>query len=171
MSLINSYICPECGNHFPLFLKPSIIVRRGFFSRPDLKCQNCGQICRPRTDVSSALIAWPITAVYIGLLFYALRTGVFKELYRAVWWLYVLFIILFLLAPLFLSIRRGFKLIKAQNDRKAEKSRLRKSLPIIGTALFLALFGYYSKDWSNVIIGVVVGVAVYFVYNQFRQKT
>ncbi len=98
------------------------------------------------------------------------RTDVFRELYRAAWWLYLLFIFVFLLAPLFLGIRRGLKLIKAENDRKAENSRLWKSLPIIGAALFLILFGYYSKDWSNVIIGVLVGVAVYLVYNHFRQK-
>jgi hypothetical protein len=170
MSLLNSYICPRCGNHFPLFLKPSITVRRGFFSAPHLKCQNCRQLCRAKIHFKSALIVWPITAAYMGLMFYSVRTDFVRNLYKNAWGLYFFLSFLFILMPLFLGIRRGFKLVKVQDDKKSHETRLHKSMPVIASVLFLGLFGYYTNDWSNVVIGIVVAIIAYSFYNYFRRK-
>lgn len=170
MSVVNSFSCPSCGNQFPLWLKPSLQVRRGFFSKPDLKCQQCGHICRSKIDVSSALIAWPITALYTSAMFYTLQTEFFREFRKDFLLLYILFVWLFILAPFFLGLRRGFKLIKVQNESISNKSTIIKNLTAVITAVFLILFGYYSKDWSNVIIGVVVGIVVYLFINHFRLR-
>jgi len=170
MSLLNSYICPTCGNYFPLFLKPSITVRRGLFSTPYLKCQQCGQLSRPTIDFKSALISWPVVVLYMGLVYYAVRTDFFQDIYRNALWLYLCLVFIFFLMPLFLGIRRGLKLVKVQDDKEIKKTRLRKWLLIIGIALFLGLFGYYTNSWSNVIIGIVVAVIVYLVFNRFRQE-
>ncbi len=169
MSVVNSFFCPSCGNQFPLWLKPSLQVRRGFFSKPDLKCQQCGQICRSRIDITSALIAWPVTVLYVGSMLYAVRTEFFREFRRELF-LYIPFVWLFILAPLFVGLKRGFKIIKVQDANASKKSTILKGLIIGITAVFLILFGYYSKDWSNIIIGVVVGIVVYLFYNHFRQK-
>ncbi len=74
------------------------------------------------------------------------------------------------LIPLFLGIRRGLKLVEVQDDKEIKKISLRKWLIIIGIALFLGLFGYYTNSWSNVIIGIVVAIIVYLVFNRFRQE-
>ncbi len=170
MSLINSYICPKCGNEFSLFLKPSIIVRRDFFSAGYLKCQHCGQLSRAKIDFKSALISWPMVALYMGLIYYAARTDFLRIIYRNAWWLYFWIVFTIFLIPLFLGIRRGFKLVKVEDDKQVKRTSLRKWLLIIGVTLFLGLFGYYTKNWLNVIIGIVVGTVVYAVFYHFRQK-
>ena len=170
MSLLNSYICPKCGNHFPFFLKPSITVMRGLFSAPYLKCQQCGQLSQSKIDFKSALISWPIVVLYMGFMYYAARTDFFRVIYRNAWWLYFWIVFTFFLIPLFLGIRRGFKLVKVKDDKQINKKTLYKWLLIIGATLFLGLFGYYTKNWLNVIIGIVVGTVVYAVFYHFRQK-
>lgn len=170
MSLVNSFFCPSCGKQFPIWVKPSQQVRRGFFSKPDFKCQHCGQTCRSRIDFTSALIAWPITALYTSAMLYAVQTEFFREFRKDFLLLYIPFVWLFILAPFFLGLRRGLKLIKAQNESVSKKSTILKGLTVVITTAVLILFGYYSKDWSNVIIGVVVGIVIYLFYNHFRQK-
>jgi hypothetical protein len=144
-------------------------MKTNFFAKPDLKCPHCGQISRSRIDITSALIAWPITVLYVGSMLYAVRTEFFREFRRELF-LYIPFVWLFILAPLFVGLRRGFKIIKVPTEKQSEKINLKKGLYIVATALFIGLFGYYSKDWFNVFIGLVIGIIVYAVYNHFRHE-
>jgi hypothetical protein len=101
---------------------------------------------------------------------YAVRSEFFRDIYRRALWLYIPFVWFFILAPLFVGLRRGFKLIKAPSEKQSEKINLKKTLYIVATAACIGLFGYLSKDWFNVFIGLVIGIIVYAVYNHFRQE-
>jgi hypothetical protein len=171
MSLLNSYICPKCGNQFPLFLSPSTTIRKGLFSAPDLKCQRCGQISHAKVDFKSAVICWPLVGLYMVIMHYALRSEFFRNINKNAWWLYVVLVFVLYLLPLLTVIRRGFKLVVIQDNSQIKKTSPLRWLPLLGIILFLSVFGYYTHNWSNVIIGTMVGIIVYSVYYHFRRET
>ena len=71
---MNSYSCPKCSAQFPLFIRPSMTIRRGLLV-PYLKCANCGQISRGKINYFSAIWIWPLTiSAFAGI--YILRSSV-----------------------------------------------------------------------------------------------
>ena len=61
-SLLNSFVCPQCGKRFPIYPRYSQRIKRGVISLfPDLRCSNCEAICRAVVDAKSAVWAWPVT--------------------------------------------------------------------------------------------------------------
>ena len=171
MSLLNSYICPNCNNPFPLFTKSSVTIRTSFFLTPDLKCQKCGQLCHVKIDHKSALIAWPAAAAYIGFILFILHNApISRYLHGEGWWLYIILGAVLVFAPFFVVIRRGFKLVKVEGDQKNEKTKYRKWLVIFYILMSCALLGYYTKDWSYVIFCIVAFFVIRSVFYSLWQK-
>ena len=162
MSLFNSYYCPSCNKPFPLFMRPSFRINRGLLA-PYLKCLGCGQISRAKINFISAVWIWPLSLCLFIVIIYILRTHLFYQLplllYTAV--------VGISLIPVFIGIRRGFKLVKV-DDRDTKQSRPYKWLiPISGLALFSLAIGYYTRDWLNVVIGITIGLIVWALFYSF----
>jgi len=161
MSYLNSYICPKCNKPFPIFIRPSIRINRGLLA-PYLKCFNCGQVCRQKIDFMKALWIWPLTICFFVTAIYILRTF----LYRAVPILYILVVIVFFY-PVFIGYRRGLTLVRVDdNDMRQNKSH-KWFIPASGLILFSLLFGYYTRDWVNVVIGIIIGLIVWAFFYHF----
>ena len=71
--------------------------------------------------------------------------------------------------PLFAGLRRGFTLVKVEAGRKAISAK-KKWLMVICLVVFLILLGAYTRNWSNVIIGLIVGFSVYGIFYYFSKK-
>jgi DNA-directed RNA polymerase subunit RPC12/RpoP len=162
MAFFNSYICPQCKTQFPFFIRPSMRINRGLLA-PYLKCPNCGQVCRQKIVVISALWIWPLTLCFYIAVVYTLRTFLnYKELPI----LYILVAIVSLF-PLFIGYRRGFKLIRVEEDGARQSKSQKWLIPAAGLTLFFLLFGYYTHDWVNVVIGVIINLIVWAVFYHF----
>ena len=162
MSFFNSYICPQCKTQFPFFIRPSMRIRRGLLV-PYYKCQNCAQICRPKINFKSAIWIWPITICYFLAMTYLLRP-------LGSTLLYILIVLLVVLLPFFIGLRRGFILVSVDHN-KIEKNRFLKwILPATFIILFSLLFAYYTHDWINVFIGVIIGLLAWAFFYYFSGK-
>jgi hypothetical protein len=166
---INSSFCPKCHYRFPLLIRPSMRERRGIFSFPRLHCPSCGQICRVKLDWKSAIWAWPFTIVITGAMLYLMRnSNFFRSLRHYSEVLYGLSSVIVFI-PLFAGLRRGFTLVKVEAGRKAISAK-KKWLMVICLVVFLILLGAYTRNWSNVIIGLIVGFSVYGIFYYFSKK-
>src|ERR1043166_5658415 len=78
LSLVNSFVCPQCERHFPIFPRTFQRTTRGNFSLfPYLRCSNCEAICRAVVNVRSAMWAWPVSILMLGLWYATLKTTSF----------------------------------------------------------------------------------------------
>lgn len=164
MSLLNSYICPECSKLFSFFIRPSLVINRGLLA-PYLKCPHCGQISRPKIEIFIALWVWPLTLILFVIWIHTLRT--FFDYKLTI--LYVLWVILSLI-PFIIGLRRGFKLVKVEKENGRPSSLYKWILPLFGLILFSFFWGYYTHNWHNVFIGNVVGFIVWGFYCHFSNK-
>ena len=127
----------------------------------NLICPECGQICHPKIDAKSALISWSMTILFVGATLYVFRTTAFmKYIYNNALLIYILLVWLFMLMPFFVGFRRGFKLVKAKNERKSFRW-----LSWFFILLFAVVFGVYTQDWTNIIIGFVVFGVVHTIFS------
>ena len=172
MSILNTFICPHCGNQFPIFIKPSMTTRRGFFSKPDIQCQKCGQLCRAKIDFKRSLIVWPLTAVYLVIMYFLLEASQLpcKLNKEGLWLLSIIVVFSVFLIPILVGIRSGFILIKAQDDMPTRHQRLRELMQILFVGVFCIGFGYYTGDWMEIIIGLVVGIIISLIFYILRKK-
>ncbi len=173
MSVLNSFICPNCGNQFPLFIKPSMTNRRGFFSKPDIQCQKCGQLCRAKIDFTRSLFAWPLTAVYAVLIIFLLQTSELPcKLYKEGYWLITFIVLAFIyIIPIIIGIGEGFKLIRAQDDVATGHPKLLVLIQILFVGLFCIGFGYYTGNWMNIMIGLVVWIIIHSLFYIRRRSS
>ena len=165
MSFLNPYSCPKCGAQFPLlFIQPSMRIRRGFLS-PYLKCANCGQISRQKINYFRAIWIWPLSISAFAEITHILQS----YLYFGSPILYIL-IVWILLVPFFIALRHGFTLIPIEEKQK-EQGRINKWLiPVSVIAIFMLLFGYYTQDWLNVIVGIIIGFGVWAIFYYFSKE-
>ena len=162
MSILNTFICPYCGNQFPIFIKPSMTIRRGFFSKPDIQCQKCGQLCRAKIDFKRSLIFWPLTAVYFVIMYYLLEASQLtcKLNKEGLWLISIIVVFTVFLIPILVGMRSGFILIKAQDDMPTRHKIIRGLMLILFVGVFCIGFGYYTGDWMEIIIALVVGIII-----------
>jgi len=160
MASFNSFRCPKCERLFPLVISPSMRINRGLLT-PFLKCRNCGQISRQKIDFPRAVWIWPITVGVFGLLIYAPRYLTYTGSPVDKLFQFIAFLSLF---PFFLSLRSGMKLVVVEDIHAKQNKSTNWFMPLIFILLFSMLFGYYTHDWSNVVIGLIVGILVWAVY-------
>ena len=161
MSFLNSYSCPKCNAQFPFFIRPSIRIRRGLLA-PYLKCANCGQISRAKINYFSAIWIWPLTISAFAGIIYLLRSYLYCELPI----LYIL-IVCMLFFPFFIALRHGFTLIPIEEKQKEQGIINKWLIPVSVIAIFMLLFGYYTQDWLNVFVGIIIGFGVWAIFYYF----
>lgn len=163
MHLLNSLKCPSCGEMFPLFIPFSNRIRRGVFSNPDVKCENCGQICRARISWKNAIWSWPLTFALLAAVIFLFRNlPLLRSLRHDNLLLYVL-----LAGPLSGSIiglgaRRGFVLIGAEEAELARYSRrwIRRGISIACTVAFWAFLGFYTNRWGAIFAMATISLII-----------
>lgn len=70
----------------------------------------------------------------------------------------------------FVGLRRGMKLVKIE-DSDIKKDNITKwYLPTAVITVFSLLFGYYTHDWPNVLMGIIIGFVVWGFYYCFSRK-
>ncbi len=161
MHFMNSYKCPQCKVPFPLIIRPSMRMNRGLLA-PYLKCPNCGQVCQQRIDPLVAIWIWPITIGLFVSVVYLLQ----RVLYIRATLFYIFLVIVFLF-PLMLGIRSGLKLEKIENYNIKLNINRAVILPLIGMAVFAFSYYYCSRDWLNIVLGIIIGFAVWGIYYYF----
>ena len=169
MASLNSYYCPKCGTAFPLFIRSSMRINRGLLA-PFLKCPNCGQISRTKFDFIRAVWIWPINIGLFALLIYAPRYITYSgsgtdNLFRLMAFLYMF--------PFFLGLRSGMKLVEVDAASTLKQNKYRKWIvPLFLIILIDMIYGFYTHDWLNVVIGFIVGLIAWgFYYRLSRRNT
>jgi hypothetical protein len=165
MRIFNSFVCPQCNNCFPIFIRPSLRINRGLLT-PYLKCPECGQVCRQKINFRRALWIWPLTICFFVAVVYLLRMFLYSEAR-------ILYIIAVIVAffPVFIGYRLGLKLVRVEKPDVRQRKSYKWFIPAGGLVLFSLLFGYYTRDWINVAIGIIVGLIVWaFFYRFFGNK-
>ena len=165
MSLLNSYVCPDCNKQFPLFIRPSIRINRGLLV-PYLKCPNCGQIFRSKIEIFTAVWVWPLTLILFAVWIHTLR--IFFDHKLTI--LYIL-IVMISFIPFFGGFSRGFKLVKVEKEKGGTNSLHKWILPLAALILFSFLLGYYTHNWHNIFIGNFVGFIVWGFYYYFSNRS
>lgn len=126
---------------------------------PYLKCPDCGRICRQAVDVANAAWAWPLTLGVFVLIVHVAR----EYLSYAAREVYLVFITV-LIPPLVIGMRRGLVLIPVEEEH-LEKRLVRKwVIPLGGMVALLLMFGLYTGSWSNMFIGLIVGLFVWAMF-------
>lgn len=141
-------------------------LNRGMLA-PYLKCPDCGQISRQEILFKRAIWIWPLT---IGLFLLALAL-LRRYLYAEAQVLYVA-IGIAMLVPVVVGYRLGMRLVavELQEDRRGGAARW--FVPILALIVFSVLFGYYTRDWTNVVVGAVVGsvtLAIFYYLGRRNQ--
>lgn len=172
MSLLSLYTCPHCKNPFPLFIKPSMAIRRSFFQSPDLKCQNCGQLCRMRINHR---IFWPFIVAYSGGFWIILEYAQpFRHVHGAGEWLYFLLFCVVIMIPFFIVIQRGGVTLVALRKGEQDEQEKYNWVPLVAFVIFALLFGFYTGEWSNILFAIavnfVVGLVFYFLTTSSGKK-
>jgi hypothetical protein len=158
MSFLNSFVCHKCGEPFPFFIRPAIRINRGLLL-PYLKCQNCGQLSQQKIDVLSAAWVWPLSIGLFMAAVYALRNFLNGESH----FLYLLIVVM-LLAPLFIGLRKGLKLVPVNNNQKSQSMLNKWVIPLICITLCALIFGYYTQDLLNVVMGFSIGLIAWLLF-------
>jgi len=167
MPIFNSLVCPQCNYHLPFFIKPSLRISRGLLA-PYLKCPQCGQICRQKIYLLRAIWVWPLTVCFLLAEVYDLRVFLIF-LYHGALILYIMAAVMALF-PLFIGLRLGKHLVKVETHALT-RSRFRKwFMPTAGLILFSLLFAYYTRDWVNVMIGIIIGLVVWAFFYSFGKR-
>lgn len=166
MSFYNSYICPHCNKYFPIFIRPSMRINRGLFA-PYLKCPNCETVCQQKFDIKNAFWAWPIA---IGFLVATGSVPKFSLFHNAPL-LYIILVAISLL-PVIVFLRRGFRLVKKEDNSIGQNAFYKWFLPLAVIFVFASIFGLVTHDWLNVAFGIIIGFSVwaFFYYYSVRKK-
>jgi len=164
MSIPNSYVCPRCNNCFPIFIRPSLRINRGLLA-PYLKCPKCGQVCRQKIDFMRAIWIWPLTICFFIAVISVLRMFLFSEAR-------ILYIIgaVGTLFPVFIGYRMGQKLVGVEKPNVKQSTSHKWFIPVGGLILFSLLFGYYTQDWGNAMIGIIIGLIVWASFYWLTRK-
>jgi hypothetical protein len=63
--------------------------------------------------------------------------------------------------PFFLGLRSGMKLAEVDDASTMKQNKNSKwIIPLFLIILFDLIFGFYTHDWLNVVIGFIVGLIV-----------
>ena len=152
MSLFNSYVCPQCNNCFPIFIGSSLRINRGLLA-PYLKCPECGQVCRQQINFMRAIWIWPLTICFFIAVVYFLRAVLYGETSI----LYIIAVVATFF-PVFIGYRMGLKLVGAEKPEVRQSKSHKWFIPAGGLILLSLLFGYYTRNWSNVVLGIIIGL-------------
>jgi hypothetical protein len=69
--------------------------------------------------------------------------------------------------PVFIGYRLGLKLVRVETHEARQSKSHRWVIPAGGLILFSLLFGYYTRDWVNVVIGIIIGLIVWAFFYRF----
>jgi len=163
MSILNTLICPNCGVPFPLIIRRSMAVRRGFLLSPFFRCSNCTKLSLSKVCWKRAILNIPLAVGIAGGLAYIFRTSQWsKALYDILPALYGLIIGLPAGLILGIGIRRSFRLIPIQSsDLAGSGSSILSSLLIL--AAIISIFSLYGFLTNQLMVVAAVGVLALIV--------
>ncbi len=172
MSLLNSYVCPSCGEEFPFFISPSRKVRRGLLSQPDVECSHCGHVSRPKISWKNAVWSWPLAAAILMLAVWLFRNvPVLHSLYHSDPLIYGLLAGAICGAIIGIGGRRGYVLVKLEETQQAPSHhRIWKIVAAVCAFAFLIVLGFITHRWRTIIVGAIIGVAVWALFYFSAQK-
>lgn len=131
-------------------------IRRGLLS-PDLKCPKCGNVSRQTIDVSRAAWIWPLAAGLFAGFIYVLRRFIYHESPG----IFVLLVIS-LFGPFFIALRMGRKLVNIDGILVQQSEAHKWIIPMCAMLITVFLLAYYTHDWLNVVIGLIVWACYYY---------
>ena len=158
MTSLNSFYCPKCSYPFPFFVSPSMRIRRGL-SSPDLKCPKCGNISRQKINVSCAIWIWPLAAAFLIGSIQVLRKFI-DPIAPAI----SILLTILLFVPFFIALRKGKILVNIDEIPVQQSGTHKWIMPMCGILISAFLFGYYTRNWLNVAIGLTVGLIVWALF-------
>jgi len=165
-----SFICPKCGKKFPLFTRPSSVIRRGFFSTPWIRCSNCGTISRATISWSNAFWAWPLSFLIYKSIPWFQKTRYFKNFYKNYSSIYYLFCI-FLMIAIFYFMRCGFKLVSVSEVSYHKNSIGKKMfISILLSVSVISVVYLYWQSWTYFLIILITSIVVNLIFYFFENK-
>jgi membrane protease YdiL (CAAX protease family) len=72
--------------------------------------------------------------------------------------------------PVFIGYRLGLKLVRVEKPDVRQTKSHKWFIPAGGLILFSLLFGYYTRDWINVVIGIIIGLIVWAFFYRFSRN-
>jgi branched-subunit amino acid transport protein AzlD len=173
MSFLKNYICPACKKPFPFLIKPSQMMRTGFFSMPATRCKNCGAVSRQKIFLPAAIRVWPLTIAVVALIIYILRTvpffialrhnhpGIYGGIGGGIAGLAAV-----------TGLRRGFHLVPLFPAAGAQSQKIKPAnwiIPLLVTAVII-LLALFTGRRQACLIGLTVSMAAWGIYYSLSPK-
>jgi hypothetical protein len=81
-----------------------------------------------------------------------------------------IFAIILSLFPVFIGYRSGFRLVRVEEYSTRDNSAYKWVLPVGVLIVFSIVFGYYSHGWTNISIGITVGLIVWIIFYRLTRS-